>query len=412
MHVAVDRKKRTVSSLRWRSLKHAFEYFWTFRIPKIVTVSRTQSSLYCGFPSDSAEAARLISATACRCSYRSSATVAELTHIILAGAPETKHLRWDEDLLQTFDDPLRRFLGQASAVAKSTQDSSHAIVKWRTVPMHKRAAANSTKPQDVSQPTQTRSFDASYNVEDRTRFLEHTLALLDKLQSSQIAPADETTIMPSTFPSFATTGQALLVDADYPFSAAGHSSNTDALLDITNLRKIPNAQDIISIQPQTVTVNVLAATISVSPSRTVSLRKRTGEMDIIELVIGDETRAGFGISFWLTPLDSQRIAFDELRDNLRRLRPGDVVLVQNVALSPFQGCVYGQSLSKRFSRNATTVTVLREQQELPAVLRSKFQQVALWRDQFVGRDDDRTSVLTSGQLKAGTKEALPPDTPP
>lgn len=88
------------------------------------------------------------------------------------------------------------------------------------------------------------------------------------------------------------------------------------------------------------------------------------------MLVGDETRAGFGITFWVGsdgnrinaggggasgPLDAH-----SLRHKLQTLRPGDVVLLTNVALSHFKKVVYGQSLKRKIGGGGweTGVTLL------------------------------------------------------
>ncbi len=141
-------------------------------------------------------------------------------------------------------------------------------------------------------------------------------------------------------------------------------------------------------------------------------------MEIIEVTVGDDTRAGFSISFWLTPLESQqRAKTDDLRTSLKALRSGDVVLMRNVALSSFRGCVYGQSLARRrFARSATEVDVLGAdvgegaQASLQGVFGPKVRRVREWSEQFVGAG----RMAAKGAVGRGVKRAreeLPPDTP-
>lgn len=147
-------------------------------------------------------------------------------------------------------------------------------------------------------------------------------------------------------------------------------------------------------------------------------------MEILDLLVGDETRAGFSISFWLPPAQSQNShtsKYDgvaDLRAALQSLRAGDVVLVRNVALSVWRGAVYGQSLGRRWARNCTRVErvedeVEREKErerELPFRVGAKLKRVREWREGFVGRRVVRNEVgKGSGKRKRGVEEELPPD---
>ena len=126
---------------------------------------------------------------------------------------------------------------------------------------------------------------------------------------------------------------------------------------LSELQDIPNARYLDSISPQTMTVNLIIGIISIAPPRTVVTGAKYGkprEVDLVEMIVGDDTKSNFTVSMWLpremrvnwkdggkpNPEGSRSI----LRRNLRFMRPRDVVLLQNVALSSFRGKVHGQSL--------------------------------------------------------------------
>ncbi|KAK0365019.1 hypothetical protein LTR91_021137 [Friedmanniomyces endolithicus] len=355
--------------------------------------------------------------------------------VLLAGAPEATDLDWDEtDLLASFNTPVKRFLGHQEATRTTAQygPTTHSppAAKWRAISM-RNPAHDATVPAPAGLPqTQFRSLDHDDNAiasQERLDFLQHSLALLANLDSSQIAAPEDTTAFAST-PSFATatTGISFLTTNDSFFYSATPPTKPASVqlkADITDLSRIPSADHITRIQPQTITLNLLAAIISISPPRTVNLRKRTGSMDILELLLGDESKAGFSITFWLTPVESQTKPHnqnqqDDLRTELGKLRAGDVVVVQNVALSAFKGCVYGQSLSRRFARNSTSVTVMSAEDVRvhgSVAMKGKFERVQRWADDFVGRK--WTGPVVVGKVVAGVggrrvgEETLPPDTP-
>ncbi|TKA65255.1 hypothetical protein B0A55_11385 [Friedmanniomyces simplex] len=360
--------------------------------------------------------------------------------ILLAGAPEASDLDWDgTDLLASFNTPVKRFLGHQAAPQQTAQHEAstqpHPSAKWRAAPMNKLAQdATVPEPEDLPQ-TQFLSLDINDDAaedQERLRFLEHSLALLSNLDSSQIAAPEDTTAFASTFSfatattgtSFNTTYGSFSPSATSPAKAGNTAPPAPLNLrgDITDLKRLPPADHVTRIQPQTMTVNLLAAVISISPPRTVSLRKRTGEMEILELLLGDETRAGFGVTFWLAPVDSQQAKQqqqhhqrDDIRSALQQLRAGDVVVAQNVALSTFNGCVYGQSLSRKFARNSTTITALTGEEVVVAVqgfmgMKGKFERVQKWADDFVGRTRrPGVGVRGVGTGRGGVEE-LPPDT--
>ncbi|KAL9101430.1 MAG: hypothetical protein Q9163_003302 [Psora crenata] len=122
---------------------------------------------------------------------------------------------------------------------------------------------------------------------------------------------------------------------------------------ISNLNEMPNAAYLRSITPQTMTVDLVVGIISVARPRTLITRKGQRPVELVEMLVGDDTRAGFGINVWLSSgsgHDSNKLSIMSAEEILRmqtlRLRPQDIVLVRNVALGSFKGGVYGQSLRK------------------------------------------------------------------
>ena len=142
-------------------------------------------------------------------------------------------------------------------------------------------------------------------------------------------------------------------------------------------------------------------------------------MDIVDVVVGDDTRAGFSVSFWLPPVDSQQARVEaqgNLRAALQSLRAGDVVLITNVALSVWRAAVYGQSLGRRWARNSTRIVKVETdglERELPFGVAGKLSRVKGWRDEFVGRSvGDGGAEKGKGRKRSRRRyeEELPPDT--
>lgn len=118
---------------------------------------------------------------------------------------------------------------------------------------------------------------------------------------------------------------------------------------ITHLEHIPNAAHLQDIEPQTMTVNLIVGIVSSPEARSVYTAVGKRHVSLLELVVGDETRSGFGINIWL--------AQDEGVDRSRKeeahgLRQGQLVLFQNVALNSFRGQVYGQNIRRNLTRTA------------------------------------------------------------
>jgi hypothetical protein len=347
--------------------------------------------------------------------------------IILAGPPDPASLDRDDSLLlDDFIEPVGRFLGKeassVNAIATSTTSSTPA--KWRALKHIPNCLGKEKTNQISARPAQFLSFSEEIQHDDASTadpedFLEHSMAILDNIDSSQLQPTADTNLQDSTI--FPTTSMSLTdTSSDPSLSFLTNSPPTTAILNfgsncsITDLKSIPPASHISAIHPQTMTLNIVVGIITVSALRTISLRRRNAEMDIIELTVGDETRAGFNITFWLTPVESQQRnqANDELRQILTKLRSGDLVLMRNVALSCFRGAVYGQSLpQRRFGGCRTTVSNLgssRIDGTQNAALHSKVDRVRQWTSDFVGVAKGRSNVGIRSLKRR--HEELPPDT--
>ena len=195
---------------------------------------------------------------------------------------------------------------------------------------------------------------------------------------------------------------------------------------LNDVEDIPAAAYLRSIEPQTMTVNLIVGIMALPPPRPVTAGRRWGkerEMQLVEMLVGDDTRAGFQITLWLP--DNTRIVEDlphrgTLESQVQILRPRDIVLLRNVALCAYQGRVHGQSLR----RGVTKVDLLyrRKLDDSDAggmfpsrallepsgteLVTKKIKRVEQWLMDFVG--DDMPGNFR--EASATTRAALPPDT--
>ena len=120
---------------------------------------------------------------------------------------------------------------------------------------------------------------------------------------------------------------------------------------LTTLREIPNAAHLHYLEPQTVTIDLVVGILHILPPRTIRTRRYNRLVDLVELTVADDTKAGFGVSMWLsqdTKLSNSKKAPSQnlQRSTMTRLRPRDIILIRNLALATFQKKVHGQSLKK------------------------------------------------------------------
>ncbi|USW51954.1 Putative nucleic acid-binding protein [Septoria linicola] len=374
--------------------------------------------------------------------------------LFLTGAPVAADLSWNNQNCNAGPGPrLRRYLGIADAdddaflFTQTQTAASFSFAKWRQVPFRDSESQEAEAPRFLS----FHESDLARPSQEHMNFLQHSLAVLQNLDSSQICAApDETAYNETTFVSALSSNSDTSYQTSYGSSfstnATGEPSQQIVNFNgqITDLQRIPTARHLDSIHPQTMTINILASVISLQPARTVRLRKRSGEMDIIEILLGDETRAGFPISFWLPPaadndsLHHQQRATrsgpgsgpgpgpsgipksndsNNMRDILAEVRSGDTLLITHIALGQFNGNVYGQSLSRRITRNNTSVVKLTEGViGLSAQAMVRMKKVKEWSANFVGRPGVKRAASPSSLETAANgkkrRSILPPDTQP
>ncbi|XXG95967.1 hypothetical protein Hte_002244 [Hypoxylon texense] len=285
--------------------------------------------------------------------------------LILAGAPQCEKLDWkDTGLLNRFLDPIAKFTSlDCSTVpeaASTIRGSALDVALWRSLPLHKTAlhtgfsqlhqvredyhgdegffAALPASLDSTSALTGTNK--SSQEILDQ--FYDHTLAAHDDIPSSQLPTL-----------SFSTDGSSLSTTEDTSIRDSFRSNNSQVHKDqpliaqsahLSDLDDVPDARYLQSISPQTMTVNLIVGIISIAEPRTVKTRWGATK-SLIELLVGDETKSGFTITFWLSP---------ELNDSssriLRELRRQDIVLLRNVALNVFMKKVHGHSLRKELTK--------------------------------------------------------------
>jgi hypothetical protein len=339
--------------------------------------------------------------------------------IFLTGAPDAEILDWSEGrLLTTFTIGPGSLIGDA-ACGTPQPTASWQAPKWRSLavtPERREKRRESPQPDFFSFSAQIPDLDIALKQD----FLDHSRALIDDLVSSQLAPTnvDETTLLDSTTFSFVSE---ISIPSQTSLSPEKPNLPVSTSILLSDIKQIPSASHILAIAPQTVTLNLLCAVISVSQPRVVAIRRRQAMMEIQDLLVGDETRAGFSISFWLPPADSQQSRIkshesDDLRNSLQSLRPGDVAIVRNVALSVWRNAVYGQSLGRRWARNCTSIHRIEDdagatERALPFGGMGKLAKVRDWRDDFVGRRPTRRRG-NKGKGIATSDGDLPPDTQP
>ena len=352
--------------------------------------------------------------------------------LLFAGAPDANTLDWkDSALSDSFSEPFLRFAGLEGEGEKDTLLDPNLSDEpaWRSIPLERKHLATGHSQnhgwqseyqgaefftadslvEEMSQPS-LRDSQRSTEPTDQvlSQFYEQSYAVHQNVASSQLAPASDAGSSEYSDTSIGFT--------DPPYDSQSNSKDVPAASHLTNLKDIPNAVYLNAIQPQTMTVNLIVGIISVPLPRAIRTR-RGADVELIEILVGDETKSGFGINFWLS--SSQSDMSGDSRKVLSTMRPQDVVLMRNVALNSFRGKVFGQSLRRGVTRvhllyrsrvDKTDVVGCYTAADLAPKNNSspqidKTRTVRHWVLRSVGAG----AGMAKGQIEA-MKEVLPPDT--
>jgi hypothetical protein len=230
----------------------------------------------------------------------------------------------------------------------STGDTPFSYAKWRVVPLKRSWEESLTKDWRPRQFVGQHSGLGSINPEEdpATDFLRHSFLAYSQAETDN--HLDENTMSSCDF-SFTTES---LENSSMDSLAALPQEFT--IPTISSIKSLPSSECILATAPRLLKVNLLVGVISALPARTVTLQRTKEVMNIFELLVGDDTSAGFSINFWTAPNGDAR----EFVKVLPSIRSRDIVLVRNVALGTYQGQVYGQTLNPRWSRTETTIEVI------------------------------------------------------
>lgn len=353
--------------------------------------------------------------------------------ILLMGAPTFKSLQWDEDNL--LNAPVSPFHGSDSHLQEAWPFSDDHPVKWRLlqeVPALEQAHDTKLEPNCNTMFFTTEGLtDTAGKDLVLSQFYDHSFAVHE---TSEIS-------LPMSFSQNSSLQESgLWVDSTMTSSASGFSSKQDSSGQpsfipiqgqVGDLQDIPSASYLRSIVPQTMTVNLIVGIITIHPPRRVITWQWKREVDIVEMVVGDETRSGFGVTFWVPPesghTDNNNSNNDGLGRSLAGLRPRDIVLLRMVGLSSFRERVYGQSLRKGVTQidllhrqrlDATDAGGIyglrrlldtgRDGEDLVVV---KARRVREWIQRFVLAPEPAGGDEAGGIHRMKRGQTLPPDTP-
>ncbi|SPQ27000.1 7d610a9c-ddd4-42af-bbd3-1efd9de65997 [Thermothielavioides terrestris] len=271
--------------------------------------------------------------------------------LIFVGAPESKTLDWgSDDLMCEFLSDIAWLCGVDAGTRLPAATSSvpeHAA--WRSLSLVKAPIPTGFSQKhhgsfeydpgnssfDLSSDFLTPASLSFVSEGDHaehspvlSQFYEHSMAAHQEFASSQLVTqsGDE---VPSALSDNSTS--FLSGDGSQKEFAKGPLLFRGSDL-LSDLKDIPSAAHLLKIQPQTMTCNLIVGIISLSQPRAVKTRWGATK-HLVELLVGDETKAGFAVTYWL--------ASDDVGESpLAGLRPRDIILLRNVALNVFTSKVY------------------------------------------------------------------------
>ncbi|KAJ5679345.1 hypothetical protein N7462_007589 [Penicillium macrosclerotiorum] len=364
-----------------------------------------------------------------------------LKTIFLMGAPLPSSLDWDHDQLlnaamQPFQDRHSPEL-QRTSTDQGPISSSQRPAKWRV--LQPRLLERPNVHHDFYYGTEHPSFLISNQLmtaENDSSQEEDSILSEFYDRSFQVHETQEISL--SRLQEYSTQeNRAALESIEVSTTCAPTEQDGHAIPSfripgsLSDLQDLPTASYLESITPQTITVNLIVGIIAVHPPRRVVTRQWKSEFDIIEMVVGDETRTGFGVNFWLPaakPLAAKTHEADRLGRSLAMLRPQDIILLRTVGLGSFRDRVYGQSL-----RGGMTQVDLLHRQPVDVtdagglfegiLQRSSFPDTSIadlslekarrvreWILRFVSATTDAAGGHLSGMSQTQRGHRLPPDT--
>lgn len=331
--------------------------------------------------------------------------------IFLTGAPLSSALQWDDQSLSAplqacfSDDPLPSPIDKDScsgprwrvlpfepvdSLAVAAAERSKSGATRREKHLHCASADETTflTTTDFSNPS-GRIFSAQQSASESqddliTQFYQHSFAAHQGTQLDYGSSSESSSFSTSFVESYTASKQQI------PSSPRNQLTRTrlfSALL--TDLNQIPNAAYLNSINPQTMTINIVAGIISIPFTRIIKSKWAGGRSTgLVEMLVGDDKKTGFGINLWVS-LDPHNGKQSMLETALAHLRPQDVVLARNVALGSFGGKVYGHSLQ----RDMTTLDLLYRK-----VVDASDTPGAFGMRELENNDDDIHEGIIGGQL--------------
>ena len=316
--------------------------------------------------------------------------------IFLTGIPQLEESKLESvaDSNEQFLPAFVRFLNKCdqsgdddTRYARTTSATPRPMIaNWRSI-----GAVYNVSPRNGNQlpyhysayPSETMrdrpSSDLSSLVDDNVQantssgnFHQHSFMWHENLNCSKVINSEGDTDFAADItspPNTTTNSKVASTDSEY-------SSNEDSFLDRLELNRLrptalsdlPTADYVNNIMPQTVTVSLLVVVLQLDARRQIEARRSGRRYDLVELLVGDDTRSVFNINIWLKPFAEPSVGLrtpltgrgteESFRSVLNSLKVGNMLLLKNIALATWKGNLYGQNLRKRVGSIETEIEVI------------------------------------------------------
>ena len=295
--------------------------------------------------------------------------------ILLTGAPRTESLDWAEDSLRS----SLQGCFEGREVAEAIAPRSKSQPAWRSLPINVQhlpsgltqlSQMNGSAESETQENREETSFltvtdfsvspdgsieclsqdiqsSGSSDNNALTQFYEHSYALHEELPALDVYRSDsinDTSHLPIDK---IDQNNEKLSEPKPLTQKIAHAKPRS--LNATILRDIPNSSAIRALGSSTMSVDLVVGVLSISQPRVIKTKKYGRLVELVEMIVADDTKSGFGITIWLPILkekNAKSVQEDDLRLSVTKLRPQDIILARNVALDSFKEKVYGQSLRK------------------------------------------------------------------
>ncbi|MCJ1356570.1 MAG: hypothetical protein MMC33_006565 [Icmadophila ericetorum] len=306
--------------------------------------------------------------------------------LFMTGSPDVQSLGWTEEDLFGEDILLPPFLPVTSSKKRKRSPSSpDTRPAWRSIPFEKESIHNGwtqTKPEPKRADDETtfltlrnpsfRASDTPHKKDEKSSYYEGTKEVEEYYKHSYAvhvndASGSQRTEVRAEEDTYLTAKSSFQSSSSYPSPS---DSESDSEIDpsptparkpipkfgvLIDLKKIPSAAQLVAlglgkrfITTYSKQVDLVVGIVDIAPTKTVYVGKRRTRREIVEMVVADETKSGFGITLWFEPLDSKHPT--GMRKTVEDLRLRDLIHLRNVGLAIFNNCVHGNSLPNNLTK--------------------------------------------------------------